>query len=166
MQSDLRSIEQVEPMADYVRSGGVWTLENIASYSESKGLRAAPTIQIARFPDGQEMIHDGHHRCVGTWIGGRTFLYPSEFRILNWKYEDYLEINPANKWVTPFDPRTHIRKAEFFSYKNHVLEMFKIDPDRAKNFVLNSSGAYMVDRHIHYLPELVEYIKCPRQNSL
>ncbi|HEX6984276.1 MAG TPA: hypothetical protein VF170_02815, partial [Planctomycetaceae bacterium] len=35
-------------------------------------------------------------------------------------YEHYVEINPGRGWFTPFDPRTHVRLADFAAFKEAV----------------------------------------------
>jgi hypothetical protein len=95
---------------------------------------------------------------VATYIAGRKILMPEEYKVVNWKYEDYTNINFDAKWVTPFDPRTHIRIANIAEFKGRVLELAKESKEAAIDYILKNRGLYLVERDIHTVPELVQ--KC------
>lgn len=123
-QHKLRYLDQLPQMVEFIKHEGVWDeavlLEHARLYHPG---RVSPLIQISRFPDGQDFIHDGHHRLVTTWIGGRKFILPQEYEITNWTYDDYLEINLPKGWMTPFDPRTHCRKPDLHEFKKHIRSL-------------------------------------------
>lgn len=158
MQYDVRNVKQIPSMVEFVRNGGIWNLDNLKSYATSNGLRAAPLMEISLFPDGKKMIHDGHHRAIATYLAGREFFYDEEFVTLQWNYSDYSDINFSKRWVTPFDPRTHLRDAEIFTFKNKALEIYQTSgEDAALEFI--KSHKYVKPRDIDYLPELARKFK-------
>jgi hypothetical protein len=155
MQDDIRNATQIPSMINFIKNGGIWSLPSLTYYANVHNVKTSPLIEIASFPDGMMMIHDGHHRAVATYLGGRKFLHPEELRIKEWNYSNYLGINFATKWVTPFDPRTHVRNAEIFVFKSKVFDVLqKEGKDKAVDFVKNS--VYTKPREIYYLPDLAE----------
>lgn len=122
-QHELRYLDHIPQMVEFVKQEGVWNRKTLVDYaSRYHPGRISPLIQISRFPDGQDFIHDGHHRLVTTWIGGRKVIFPEEYEVTEWTYDLYLEINLAVGWVTPFDPRTHCRKPDLHDFKKLVKE--------------------------------------------
>jgi hypothetical protein len=117
-QNGLRNLTQLEKMTHYVSDGGFFT-QNCLSKNLSRG-RVSPLIEITLFEDGKHFIHDGHHRSASIVLGGRDFLDSTEYRIRNFNYEHYLEINLSASWMTPFDPRVEVRLANIFEYKTNV----------------------------------------------
>jgi hypothetical protein len=108
-------------MTKFVDKGGIFDSSSLTKHNP---LRTS-LISLNRFEDGQLYIQDGHHRIVGIYLDHRDFLYPSEYFIEYWSYDDYLELNESSlkrDWLTPFDPRTEIRNPEFHSYKKLVPE--------------------------------------------
>lgn len=161
MQDDLRHWDNLYEMVSFVSEGGVWTPEYLEIYSRRYGLpKTSPIIQISRFEDGSEYVHDGHHRCVATWLGGRKFLEENEYTLKEWKYDLYLEINHPNGWYTPFDPRIHLRTADFGAFKKEARERFLADPTAAEQWVRDSYHRFRRDRTVGFVPELAEAIKC------
>lgn len=159
MQSDLRHWDTIQEMAVFVRNGGFWTLDYLKEYSELNNLtRVSPLIAITKFEDGEYYLHDGHHRCVATWLGDRNFLREDEYVLTEWTYDYYTEFAPHNNWFTPFDPRTHVRTPDFaqfkkaareFCLKHHVTNMMYAEP-----WLLKHEHEYMVPRELNFLPEL------------
>lgn len=119
-QSSLRLEEQVESMVAYVSSGGRFSLERIAAHNKSK---KAFLIAINRFEDGELYIRDGHHRAGAIWLAGRQFLYPEEYVIESYTYDEYMEINPPS-YVTPFDPRIEVRYGDFAPFRIEALRVY------------------------------------------
>lgn len=158
MQDDLRHIDGIADMCDYVVAGGFWTPEYLSQYSKGKNQKVSPIIQISRFEDGSDYVHDGHHRCVGTWFGGRTYLRDDEYKLTEWSYSLYLEINPANGWYTPFDPRQHVRIADIMGFKSEARERFAINPAEAYDWILANSARYRRDKKFRTVPELAAAI--------
>jgi hypothetical protein len=138
-------------MMAFVADGGLWSEAALREYAGRHGLPPSPLIQLSQFPGepGRPdtlMVHDGHHRLVATHLAGRDFLYPQEYRVTRWTYEQYLEINFACGWVTPFDPRTHARTADFAVWKRRVLEVARADPAAATELIRSQSSAYREPR--------------------
>jgi hypothetical protein len=99
-QESIRREDQIAGMIDYVKSYGTWSRESLKDHAESAGHKHHSLIYIAKFPDGVEMIHDGHHRLIATWLAGRTFLHSDEYERHPWTYEAYNTINWEYKYVT------------------------------------------------------------------
>jgi hypothetical protein len=143
--------EYLYRMMDFVADGGVWSEAALREYAGRHGLPPAPLIQLSLFPGepGRPdplMVHDGHHRVVATHLAGRDLLYPQEYRVTRWTYEQYLEINFACGWVTPFDPRTHVRTADFVVWKRRVLEVARADSAAAAALIRSEPSAYRETR--------------------
>ena len=155
MQSDLRHWDDLSSMIEYVKGGGFWTAEYLSDYAKSKSLpRVSPLISVSSFEDNSDFVHDGHHRCVATWLGGRNYLRDDEFNLTEWKYKDYLEIAPENNWYTPFDPKTHVRTADFAAFKKEARERFKSDVNVALDWLYKNLDQFRTPRTIHTVPEL------------
>jgi hypothetical protein len=92
------------------------------------------------------LVHDGHHRLVATYLAGRAFLDPAEYRVTPWTFTDYLAVNFAAGWVTPFDPRTQVRTADFAVWKRQVLEAAQRDRDEAEQMIRTQSESYRMPR--------------------
>jgi len=155
IQEELRNVGQITDMVKHVRNHGYWTEEVLTEHSKKNNLPPGRLIEIVEFPDGQRMVQNGHHRCVATYIGGRDFLRGDEFFIRKWKYSDYLEINFEEKWVTPLDPRTHIRVSDIGKYKKHVLSLKE---DEAREYIEENSDRYIKKRTLYTVPELASTI--------
>lgn len=157
MQDSLRHTVQVPGMIEFVRTGGFWTQESLKAFAvQNKLSRVSPVMEIIRFPDKKLMVHDGHHRIVATYLAGRNYLRGNEYVYNDWSYDDYLEINFGNRWVTPFDPRIEIRAADIGVFKKEALELAKSDPDAAIRFILDSKQVYVKPREVHGVTGLVQ----------
>lgn len=154
LQSDLRRWEDMPEMINFVKNGGFWTKETLEVYSAKNKLeRTSPLITISVFEDGLEYNHDGHHRLCSIILAGRS-LRDDEYTINQWKYSDYIEFVPENNWYTPFDPRTHIRTADFGLFKKEAKERFKKDPKAAREWVYENSHLFKTERTIKYVTDL------------
>ena len=122
MHDEIRDAHQLQGMIEYVRSGGVWTMDAIKAYAAHSGDRCEP-IYITRFEDGAMYVHDGHRRITSTYLGGRHFLHEKEFVLADWTYHDYMIVKWPLNYVTPHDPRKEIRLPEFFEFKKAALKM-------------------------------------------
>lgn len=150
MQEGMRNFEQIAQMIEFVRGGGVWTKQVLDDFSKGQHTKL---IEIAQFSDGIAMIHDGHHRAASTLLAGREFLYPNEYHVRKWEYSDYLESNFSKGWYTPYDPRTHVRLADFWAFKNKVIEL-SANPEKAERYIKENPHLYLVPRKIKLVPEL------------
>lgn len=147
MQDELRVPEQIEGMIAFVKSGGRWKLDGYPIY-------------ISRFPDGAEMIHDGHHRIVATWIAGRQILHDGEYFLKEWTYEQYNSIFFERGYVTPHDPRTHVRTADFLAFKREALDIAAHkSPEEATTFIHANRHRFCRARKISKVSELAEAIR-------
>lgn len=149
--------EEILKMAARVYWGGKFSAETLARYNPNR----TSLIAITEFEDGQMFIRDGFHRVVAIIIGrtgspvGYTGLkygadlFEDEYVIEPMTYAMFLEINIENGWYTPFDPRTEVRKADFFDFKNEVL---KTDKSKLHDFITQNKHRYAVPREPHHDP--------------
>ena len=160
-QSDLRDLSQVPLMVDFVSKGGSFKLKNLTIWSMGHGgKKNPPLIALTRFPDGHVIAHDGHHRIVSALLAGRQFLNHNEYIIKDFTYEEYMEINFDQSYVTPFDPRTQIRLWDFKAFKAHVMELYKTNPDEARAYIVAHPELYRNDRDIRTVDDLAQRVKC------
>lgn len=116
-QHGLRNERQIRSMVGFVAEGGRFDLASLLSYNDMD-LRL---ISIVRFEDGRLFIHDGHHRVASIYLGGRKYVHETEYSLSDWTHEEYRTANLEVGWVTPFDPRTECRIADYEDYKNSVF---------------------------------------------
>lgn len=155
LQDGLRHWDDINLMSQYVKNGGFWLKEYLENYSKTHNLGHAPQlISISCFEDGSKFIHDGLHRSVATLLGGRDYFRDDEFVLTDWKYSDYLEIVPEKNWFTPFDPRTHVRTADFFSFKKEAKNRFADNFEEAKKW-LHENSTFKMARTIWTVDEFV-----------
>ncbi len=159
-QHELRYLDQIPQMVEFIKQEGVWHLQALLEHAERYHPgRVSPLIQISRFPDGLEFIHDGHHRLVTTWIGGRKVIFPEEYEVTNWTYEEYLEINIPVGWYTPFDPRTHCRRPDLHDFKSYIRSMVDTtDHSKIEEIIRNSLSAYCEPRRFQTVAEMAKHL--------
>ena len=152
-QLSVRNIGQIPGMAKFVQDGGVFTKESLKQYAEQHGEHASPLVQINRFEDGGLYILDGHHRGVGILAGGRDRFLPEEYRLLTHTYQDLLDIvflRPDGSWlgwITPFDPRTHVRLPDVKLFKDQVSEIYQhYGAEKAIEFIRANPDLYSISR--------------------
>jgi hypothetical protein len=134
-QAGLRNLEKMVSMADAVRDGKF--------FNDSK------PIDLSRFEDGQIYVHNGHHRVVACLMGERVELIEDEYRITEWKYARYLEINFDVHFVTPFDPVTEVRKANFKGFWEAVANVqMHQGEDEARLFIHRHRYLYCQPRNV------------------
>lgn len=176
LQDGLRlSEEAFREMCHFVVEGGFFDKGSLMHHDpQSTGL-----IVLVQTEDGNLWIRDGLHRICAIgfpWIHQYYFnksvereLREDEYEIEYRTYEQFQTINPACGWVTPFDPRTEVRRADFFHFKQQALQLIRdgIDPTR---FIMEHRHDYCVPRsHIgcfgsgadiirQYLPQRVSTI--------
>jgi hypothetical protein len=150
---------QMHGLMDFVADGGVWSEGALRAYATRHGLPPPSLIRLAEFPaepGGPSLLltHDGHHRLVATHLAGRDFLYPEEYRLTRWAYDDYLAVNFGRGWVTPFDPRTHVRHADFAAWKAQILAVAREDQALAERLIREQPEAYRQARRYRDLAAL------------
>jgi hypothetical protein len=92
---------------------------------------------------------------TGT-ISGRYELFDEEYVIKNWKYKEYNSIIFKNGYVTPHDPRTHVRLADFFAFKIKALEIAKTDEQLAEQYIKENTHRFCSPRTIRSVKDLAE----------
>jgi hypothetical protein len=150
---------QMHALMDFVAGGGLWSEAALREHAGRHGLPRPSLIRLAEFPAAAGgppllLIHDGHHRLVATHLAGRDFLDPEEYRVTRWAYEDYLAVNFGRGWVTPFDPRTHVRHADFAAWKAQILAVARLDPALAEQLIREQPESYRQVRRYRDLAAL------------
>ena len=163
MHDEMRHPHQVVEMSWLVRDGLFWTQDVLRAYADTHHTPVRHLIAIAHFPDDRLMIRDGHHRCLATYIGGRGYLRHDEYRLEEYTYEMYTEINFEAGFVTPFDPRTEVRVSDFTEFRQEVFHLYARNPAEARRFIRQNKARYARPRRCHTLVQLAEYW---RQNAL
>jgi hypothetical protein len=154
-QHKLRDEHQIPQMIKYVNNGGFWTLRAIQEFSKAHGQNGA-AIVLNRFPDGMWIIHDGHHRIVSTFLGGRDYLRVDEYSETNRPYEDYLYPNFDGGFYTPFDPLKEVRLNDFNEYKEEAIRLADKNRAEAMLFVAANRYRYSETRAFHSVAELAK----------
>jgi hypothetical protein len=148
-------VEHMHRMMDFVADGGVWSEGALLRHPGCP--RPAALIQVSALPavgGPMLLIHDGHHRLVATHLAGRDFLHPEEYLLTWWTWEEYRAPNFATGWVTPFDPRTQVRTADFATWKRHILETARRDPPLAERLIREQPEAYREPRRYSAIASL------------
>jgi len=154
-QPALRNAEQVADMAEFVSGGGFFDLRSLALFVDRHHQKPSPLIQINVFEDDSHVVMDGHHRCVSIWEAGRLYLDDSEYQIHDLTYDDFLNIDFDKGWVTPYDPRTHVRWPELRHFKNSVITCIELrDEETARRFIRESRNLYSIPRTMSTIEEL------------
>lgn len=153
--NQLRNIQSLKNMIEYVKRGGLFSKEDLEKYSLENSLnRVSPLIQITRFEDGALYIHDGHHRVVSCCLANKLYLFDEEYEISDWTYQQYIELSCKNDWYTPFDPRIHCRTHDFNQFKKEARQKFSEDPISAEKWVFENTQRYRTERLIKSVNQL------------
>jgi len=107
-QDGFRNFTQVKELSEQVKSGKIF-------HDRYK------LITILQTEDGLKWVTDGHHALGSLVLGNRPVLYSNEYHLIPMTYAMLNSINWMKSWVTPFDPRTHVRLADFHAFKDEVL---------------------------------------------
>jgi len=149
-QEKLRNPGQLYEMTQFVKNGGYFN-----------GIEIAYCNDIDRY-----FIHNGHHRCVSMYFGGRLQLRDSEFIVKQWNKSNYDEINFDVGYVTPFDIETEIRVGDLTDFKKFAFNMAShfdtylssISPAvsmteiQVKNVIRQAKAWYASPRTLHGTP--------------
>jgi len=156
-QPALRKPEQVAEMATFVSNGGHFDQRTLKMHAETCNSHVSPLIQVNLFEDGVYALMDGHHRCVSIWAAGRRYLCRDEYRQCNLTYADFAEVVFDKGWVTPYDPRTHIRLPDLITFKE-VVERLRTEhcDDKALQYILGNRQHYCRERTITGIGELYD----------
>ena len=110
-------------MTAHVRGGGGFR------EATSPAGRPAPIV-IDRFPDSRLFVRDGSHRVTAVLLGrDDRRLWPGEYRVCEMTYPMYTSLDPADAWLTPFDPRTEVRLADVLDFKTEVTALLAAGRD-------------------------------------
>ena len=144
-QNSLR--ETLDDFIAFVKEGGIFNQKSIEQHDGVSN----KLIQLVQFPD-MIMIHDGHHRIGSIWKSKvRDFLYPDEYELMTFGYDDYIHPNLDTGWLTPFDPRSEVRKADFFMFKD--IALMQKDP---LSFIENYKDLYCEKRNqIQHIRDII-----------
>jgi len=93
-QTGIRHLENLKPMADFVSQGGKFL--------------NPPLVVIVRYDDHQHYVHDGHHRLLAMYCGGRDILFKDEYEYVEGSFDKCSKVLWDKGFVTPFDPRTEV----------------------------------------------------------
>lgn len=137
---------------------GASGLEELRQSFLAQGGRFHDPVDLEYFPeDGRIAMRNGHHRLAVWQKEGITDLDNSDghqdFNIKISSYVEYAKVNfvigsdgkldPFSSWLTPFDPRTHVRHPDFRAFKMFI----KLLADNGVPFA-------EIDRFIHEHGEL------------
>jgi hypothetical protein len=105
-------------------------------------------IALVKFDGPLRFIRNGIHRAVAIWIGRESqALLPGEFQLEEFTFEQFNtpNLDPDIWFVTPFDPRITVRKADFFWFKQAVRDAVA-NGSMAATFIQESKTSYCVPR--------------------
>lgn len=155
-QDGVHTASQIPSMIEFVFDGGIFNSAFLDEWAYIKGIKPSPLIKITEFPDGLRLLQDGHHRCIAIYLGERKFLYPEEYVVEHWGYDNYAGINFVTGWVTPYNPKTEIRVPDFRKYKTAILDDVKAgkDHDQIKAYIRANPDLYRKPRNVHTIMEL------------
>ena len=112
-------------------------------------------IAITRFEDNRLFVHDGHHYIVGLIFGGRDTLENDEFKVTDWTYEQYREVNWNDGFITPFNPNTEMKVADLARFRTAVQFIRERNGDEAaEDFIRTHGYLYLVPRRLKEFWEL------------
>lgn len=159
MQNDFRlSADELCKMWEFVDRGLRFNMESLRKHDPHR----TSLIAIARVPvdmsnpcrllsvDGYHyFIRDGLHRCCIEHLY-RGHLRDDEFTLEDRRMEDFEGINLECGWVTPFNPITHVRLADFHEYKQLVLALIAGHADETliRKFIEENRSKYCEKRTI------------------
>lgn len=152
-QASIRNHDQIRGMSIFVQDGGVFDRNALNKYSQKQNKKPSPLVQLNLFEDDSLFLLDGHHRSIGILEGGRTHFEDNEVTILKYTYREFAEIaflKPSGEWmgwVTPFDPRTHVRLPDIKDFKEKVKDIYyDQSPDHARHLILTRPDLYRQER--------------------
>lgn len=103
-------------------------------------------------------IHDGHHRIYSLYKCGVEKLMPCEYIMQDMSYQMYQDLAPHVGWVTPLDIRTHVRKPDFYAFKDQALDIHRDwnqTPNAFKEYVENNADLYLEPRTAYKIGDMI-----------
>jgi hypothetical protein len=141
-------------MTRHVAEGGFWTADQIARHHAALALPEPPQlIELVRVEDGNSFVHDGHHRCTSVWLAGRPYLRADEYHLTERTYAWYLESNPDAGYFLTFDPRIHVRSADFLSFQREAQARFQSDRSTGEKWRSANEAGYLRRRVLTTVPQ-------------
>lgn len=119
-------------------------------------------INIAVFEDGKKYIMDGHHRCLGYWLKIKLGLIEDDSSLLkdakyyNFNYDDFKYPNLDNRWVTPYNPLTHVRVPDLYEWKSDILQFSKNSNIDIEDYINANRNKYIQKRLVNNLSEMLD----------
>jgi len=154
-QSSIRTLERVRKMVEFVRRGGHFTPDRVAEFHAGEANQFG-LIVLSRFPCGRIYLHDGHHRSISAYLGGRKYFAFEERLIIEWDSLDrYNEINPAKGWVTPLDLLKEVRLPDILEFKKEALAL---SGEFQTEFIRRNRHRYSMKREVDSVAELGNFI--------
>ena len=139
-------------MWEFVSNGGFFDCPSLRKHDPNR----CSLIRIVKFEDGRYYIRDGLHRVTLVHALGRE-LREDEYSVERRHYDDFRVPNLAAGWITPFDPITEVRLADFHSYKEEASQM----DGQLERFVLANRSRYCTPRlPKHNLDKFSKELKC------
>ncbi len=96
--------------------------------------------------DGKYYLTDGHHESIAAYLTG--FIDDTKYNIEKYTLDQMLEFNYPI-WLTPFNPHTECRSANYWEFKTRIL-----DSKMAVDEVLLNSHLYKEPRQVQSLAQL------------
>lgn len=151
LQDNVRDMKKVRRLSKHVRAGKLLNADTcINGYNFNK------PIIIARFKNEGHLVpslqsenlyllHDGHHRALAIYLGGREFFDESEFEFRDFQsFEDYNSVNFKAYWFTPMNIIQEIRHADIYPFKSCVAKI--TDEQEALKYIEEHRFAYCAAR--------------------
>ena len=159
MQDSIRDPDSIIAMTSFVKEGGIFTLDNVQRFNEARSHHSL--LQISQFPTDDsehDYVHDGHHRSLSIYLGGRKVLHPEEYQIHSWSgIESYSEVNRSVGWVTPFDVRTEMRLSDIHEFKAEAMAIE--DEEELLEFIKVNRHRYCKPRTIWTLEQFASSLR-------
>lgn len=127
MQSGYRlPVKSMRQLMTDVQQGTVFDRQSLLN----RDARHAKLIAITRFEDGYMAIRDGVHRATAIQqMRPSGKLHPQEYVIEEMTYDMFLQPNLEVGFLTPFDPRTEVRVADWSEFRREVSERIEAGRD-------------------------------------
>jgi hypothetical protein len=143
-------------MSRFISNGGIWDKASLVYHS---GNKEPAMIKVTKFEDGMLMLHDGHHRAVASILAGRDYLVPDEYVLQEMTYAHYRVMNLDAGWITPHDPLTQVRFADWSRFREMVKLLQKNNGRlSAEDYIKANLWQYCHVRTMKGVNELAESI--------
>ena len=114
--------------------------------------------------DGKLYLTDGHHEMTAAYAEGIPFPI-HKMCIQKYTYDEINTINLSQWYVTPYDPRSHVRKDNFRWFKNAIQQIYENNQQYGKLWAINAINDYkkfyLENRQIHSLKDMRDKYAVP-----